>query len=143
MRPENAATPGLMSSQPGANSSDQGTASNASSLRAPGDMRLRCDFCGNGGAEWIYPVASFQGPEYAPGESVVFHGPWHACEKCHSHVQTYRWGRMRRRTLRRFKAACGPLTGRQFRLSCEQLSSLWSRFRVARTGPAYRVGGRS
>jgi hypothetical protein len=141
--PHNDATPGLMSSQPGAPTVDRGAVSDASSVRAPGDIRPRCDFCGNVGAQWAYPVADFEGPQYAPGLSVVFRGPWHACTKCHSHVETYRWGRMRRRTLRRFKSACGPLTGRQFQLACRQLDTTWHGFRVARTGPAYRVGGQS
>lgn len=141
MAPDNDAAPEPVNS--GANINNRGTAPMASNLRAPGDNRARCAFCCNVGAEWIYPVADFRGPEYAPGLSVAFHGPWHACAKCHSHVETNRWGRMRRRTLRRFKAACGPLTGRQFQLACRQLNSVWQRFRVARTGPAYRIGGQS
>jgi hypothetical protein len=114
-------------------------------VRAPGDVRERCDFCNNVGAQWIYPIGDFNGPECGPGVSVAFHGPWHACALCHSHVQHNRWGRMRRRTLRRFKAARGrtPLSGIEFRYACRQLNTLWHRFRAARTGPAYRVDGLS
>lgn len=119
--------------------SDRGTAL-TSTITDDVDHGQGCDFCNVSQAQWCYPCRTFTRTVNGNERVCVLNvGAWNACSICHQMIARNEWGRLRQRTLKRYRRRFGASTATVTAAMADQLNVTWLAFRAHRTGPAVRI----